>query len=103
MPVSLLLHADVGQSDPTYSAAFRALCAEAGPDLDERYLLVLVVLVERLRGRQSRWATYIRHLPTDYGAPMLSQRGGGVSDANSSEVLAMNARHMLMSTGCASR
>ena len=71
IPVSLLLHAEVGLSDPSFGAAFHALRAEAGADVDERFLLVLVVLVERLKGQQSRWAPYINHLPAEYGAPML--------------------------------
>ncbi len=68
VPVSLLLHAEVGLSDPMYGEALRALRAEAGTELDNRVMLVLTFLVERLKGRQSRWATYINNLPEKYGA-----------------------------------
>jgi hypothetical protein len=87
IPVSLLLRADVGLSDSAYGAAFRALRAEVGADLDDRLLLVLVVLVERLKGHESRWATYISYLPTEYGAASVRFQGPHPSAAHCSSTL----------------
>ena len=72
VPVSLLLHAEVGLSDPVYGEALRALRAEAGTELDNRVMLVLTLMLERLKGCQSRWATYINHLPEEYGATEIA-------------------------------
>ena len=77
VPASLLLHAEVGLSDPTYGGALRALRAETGPELDDRVVLVLTLLLERLKGRQSAWATYIAHLPVEYGAVAAALRVQG--------------------------
>ena len=68
VPVSLLLHAEVGLNDPTYGRALSALRAEVGQELDSRVMLALTLLLERLKGCRSRWATYIAHLPAQYGA-----------------------------------
>ena len=72
VPVSLLLHAEVGLSDPIYGNALTALRAEAGAELDNRVMLVLTLLLERLKGRHSWWAAYIDHLPEGYGAAAVA-------------------------------
>ena len=72
VPVSMLLHAEVGLSDPMYGKALTALRAEVGTELDNRVMLVLTLLLERLKGSHSRWAAYINHLPVEYGAPAIA-------------------------------
>lgn len=67
VPQSLMLHSGLATADATYGAAFRALLAEAGSELADRFVLCLVLLMERLKGGDSAWAPYINMLPTTYG------------------------------------
>lgn len=62
-----MLHAGLATADAAYGAAFRALLAEAGSELADRFVLCLVLLVERLKGDASAWAPYINMLPKTYG------------------------------------
>ena len=41
--------------------------AEVGDCLDSRWMLCLLLIIERARGFRSRWAPYISILPTHYG------------------------------------
>jgi len=66
VPQRLLLHESVALADVRFGGAFRALRAEAGPGLDARAALCLLLLLERARGPASAWAPYVDVLP----APM---------------------------------
>ncbi|KAK9827954.1 hypothetical protein WJX81_000191 [Elliptochloris bilobata] len=69
VPQRLLLHEGTAYADAEFGAAFRALRSEAGPALDRRMALVLLLLVERARGAASAWAPFIRILPASYDDP----------------------------------
>jgi len=68
VPQRLLLHESVALADVRFGGAFRALRAEAGPGLDARAALCLLLLLERARGPASAWAPYVDVLPDTYGA-----------------------------------
>jgi hypothetical protein len=58
----------------------RQLQEEAGPELDQRCLLVLLLVLERCRGQDSFFAPYCNILPATYGeqrkeALLLPQQG----------------------------
>jgi len=74
VPQRLLLHEAVALADARFGGAFRALRAEAGPDLDARATLCLLLLLERALGPTSAWAPYIDVLPDTYGAPRRGPR-----------------------------
>jgi len=78
VPQRLLLHESVALADVRFGGAFRALRAEAGPGLDARAALCLLLLLERARGPASAWAPYVDVLPDTYGAQrrFLSSVGG---------------------------
>ena len=67
VPQSLLLHAGLATADTDFGAAFSALAAEVGRELADRFLLCLVLLVERVKGASSAWSPYISMLPQTYG------------------------------------
>lgn len=67
IPQSLLMQSGLAAEHPEYGNAFRALKKEIGNGLDERFLLCLLLIVERSRGLESLWAPYIRILPETYG------------------------------------
>lgn len=62
-----MLHAGLASEDPTYGKAFCALLAEVASELADRFVLCLVLLVERIKGDASKWKPYITMLPTAYG------------------------------------
>lgn len=62
-----MLHAGLATADPIYGGAFCALLTEVGTELADRFVLCLVLLVERIKGSASTWAPYITMLPTAYG------------------------------------
>ena len=68
VPQRLLLHEGVAYLDRDFGPAFRRLREEAGPALDKRLVLCLLLLVERARGAASAWAPYVNVLPSSYGA-----------------------------------
>ena len=67
MPQELLLTADLARNIqyPLASVFASMLTAAAGLD-DDRLILVLVLLMERARGRHSKWAAYISILPLTF-------------------------------------
>ncbi|CAG9460311.1 unnamed protein product [Pedinophyceae sp. YPF-701] len=69
VPQHLILHAGLAQDDVDYGPDFRALAREEGASLDARFLLSLLLLVERCRGAESFWAPYVAVLPRTYEDP----------------------------------
>ena len=54
-----------------HSAAYVNVQEAVGDDLDRRYTLCLLLLLEKARGTESYWAAYIAALPTSYSKPPL--------------------------------
>jgi hypothetical protein len=71
IPEQLLLYGARAYQDAEYGPAFRRLQAEAGPALDQRSLLVLLLVLERCRGSDSFFAPYVLILPTEYGEHIM--------------------------------
>ena len=73
VPQELLLTADLARNIeyPLASAFASMLTAAAGLD-DDRLILVLVLLMERARGRHSHWAAYINILPMTFSKQALT-------------------------------
>ena len=74
VPARCLLRVAVGLEDLQYGKAVHALRDESGPELDTRYLLCLVLLLERAKGPASAWAPYINALPATYSEPRVTQQ-----------------------------
>lgn len=66
-PISL--HMQSGHREGAHPCG--CMQAEAGAALDHRWMLCLLLILERARGRTSKWAPYISILPTAYGAGSL--------------------------------
>ena len=68
IPQNLILTEELAFSPRYYfQNIFSELRGVKDPALDERALLVLLLLVERARGEESDWSIYIRNLPETYG------------------------------------
>jgi hypothetical protein len=68
IPQALLLYGARAYEDHEYGPAARQLQQELGPVLlDQRSLLVLLLVLERARADASRFAPYIAMLPRCYG------------------------------------
>ena len=73
VPQELLLTADLARNlkYPLASVFASMLTTAAGLD-DDRLILVLVLLMERARGRHSKWAAYISILPVTFSMQSLT-------------------------------
>ncbi|KAK9823277.1 hypothetical protein WJX72_001533 [[Myrmecia] bisecta] len=69
IPQHLLLRAELALQDPVYGKALTALAAEAGPSLDERFLMCLLMIIERCKGESSLWGPFLAVLPRTYEDP----------------------------------
>lgn len=68
IPQHLLLHAGLCCHDCTFGQAISELKAEVGVEMDDRHLLCLLLIIERAKGTNSKWHSYISYLPQTYGA-----------------------------------
>ena len=74
IPQHLILKADLAKSSNyVLHHVFSELQAQAGANLDDRAVLVLLLLAERARGKASPWVTYISNLPSNYGMQSVFQ------------------------------
>ena len=69
VPQDTLLHVGAAQRDPVYGLLFSQLELQAHAEMDARYMLCLLLILERAKGSKSAWAPYIDFLPTAYGRP----------------------------------
>ena len=69
VPQDTLLHVGAAQRDPVYGPLFSQLELQANAEMDARYMLCLLLILERAKGPKSAWAPYIDFLPTAYGRP----------------------------------
>ena len=102
VPQCLLMHEGMAYLDRDFGPAFRRLREEAGPALDKRLVLCLLLLVERARGAASAWAPYVNVLPTSYSAaPSSSTMLAGQSFAPPFSVLISRGRGLRSNSACA--
>ncbi|BDA40695.1 probable actin-histidine N-methyltransferase at N-terminal half [Coccomyxa sp. Obi] len=70
IPQHLLLHEGLAWDHSVYGSAFKLLKEEVGDALDRRWTLCLLLLIEKARGKASKWASYIEVLPRQYEDPV---------------------------------
>jgi hypothetical protein len=72
-PLNLALTAEAAVSDPQLGPSYSQLLEEGL--VGEREVVILMLLVERLRGSSSKWAPWIQQLPHRWGQEQALQLG----------------------------